>query len=172
MKTLIAYATKYGGTKACAERIAQRLDGQADLLELTPQSGAKTDLSPYGAVVVGCSVYMGRPRKEAMAFCERNMDSLLTKKVGLFLCCIQDLDKTVAQQFTLAFPKRLRDSAAVLGALGGVVNYKKLKGLDGFIMKLVAGDLRKKTGSDVVSTLSDERIDRFVSLLIQGAKAG
>lgn len=163
MKAIILYATKYGATREVAERIAAKLTGGAELMEI--QKNMRLDFTPYDTVVVGCSVYMGKPRKEAKAFCEEHFDALLTRNLGLFLCCIQDLDKTVAKQFGLAFPKRLREHATVLGILGGKVNYAKLQRFDGFIMNLIAGDLRKKTGQDVVSTISEERIDRFVELL-------
>ena len=165
MKTLLAYATKYGGTKSCAERIARQLPGGADLLELTPDIQA--DITGYDMVIVGCSVYMGKPRKEAMAFCETHQDILLTKKLGLFLCCLQDLDKTVKQQMALAFPTALQQHASALGVLGGVVDYAKLGRLDGIIMKMVAGKQQRKTGLSVVSTISQERIDRFVELLME-----
>ncbi|MCL1964663.1 MAG: flavodoxin domain-containing protein [Firmicutes bacterium] len=165
MRTLIAYATKYGGTKTCAERLRQTLPGGADLLAL-PAEG-HTDPTAYDTVIVGCSVYMGKPRKEAMAFCKEHKEILLTKNLGLFLCCMQDLDKTVKQQMALAFPQDLRKHAAALGALGGVVDYGKLSRVDGFIMKLVAGDLMKKAGQSMLSTLSQERIDAFVSMLFR-----
>lgn len=165
MKTLIAYATKYGGTKMCAERIAQKMPGQTELLELTRD--VSVDLSAYDTVIVGCSVYMGKPRKEAKAFCERYAGALLEKRLGIYLCCIQDLDKTVAQQLRIAFSQRLREHAVVLGALGGAVDYTKLNGVDAFIMRLIAGDLKKKTGNSMMSTISEERIDRFVALLTE-----
>ena len=165
MKTLIVYATKYGGTKTCAERVAMRLPGGADLFELTRASDV--DIAAYDTVIVGCPVYMGKPRKEAMAFCETYQDVLLTKNLGLFLCCLQDLDKTVKQQMALAFPKALQQHASSLGVLGGVMDYAKLSRMDGFIMKMVAGNLLKKTGQSVLSTISQERIDRFVELLIE-----
>ncbi len=164
MKTLLAYATKYGGTKECAAQIASRLPGTVTLLELSRDTQA--DLSTYDNVIVGSSVYIGKPRKEMVAFCKRYEKELLAKRLGLFLCCIQDLDKTVAEQMNLSFSKALREHAAVQGALGGVVNYTKLGRMDGFIMNMVAGDLRKKVNSDVISTLSAERIERFVRLLI------
>ncbi|MDL2318367.1 flavodoxin domain-containing protein [Eubacteriales bacterium OttesenSCG-928-A19] len=167
--TLIAYTSKYGGTKTCAEKIAKRLPGQTTLLDL--DTTAAVDLTPYDSVVIGCSVYMGKPRKAAKKFCEQYRDALLERNVGLFLCCIQDLDKTVAQQFELAFPKTMMAHATVLGTLGGVVDFTKLKLFDRFIMNIVAGDLRKKLGGDLVSTLSDERINRFSELLAAGKQA-
>ena len=165
MKTLIAYATKYGGTKHCAERLAKALPDGADLLALSKDTRA--DLAGYDAVIVGCSVYAGKPRKEAMAFCQAYWDVLLTKKLGLFLCCMQDLDKAFKQQMALAYPKPLQQHAAALGALCGVVDYTKLSFVDGLIMKAVAGKLRKKTGNDVMSTVTEERIDGFVKLFLE-----
>lgn len=163
MHTLIAYAGKYGATRECAEHIAGLLPGETKLHDLEQDPSAA--LEPYDTVVIGCSVYMGKPRKAAIQFCRKETPALLEKKVGLFLCCIQDLDKTVAQQFSLAFPKALMEHAVVHGQLGGIVDFDKMKPFDRFIMNIVAGDLRKKTGSNRISTLSDERIERFCQLL-------
>lgn len=167
MKTLIAYATKYGATKECAERISKKLSGDVTLHDL--DKSIDIDLAPYDCVVVGCSVYMGKPRKSAKKFCEKYASALLGKRLGLYMCCIQDIKKTVLQQFELAFPKALMENAAVMGRFGGVVDFTKLRALDKFIMNLIAGDLRKKTGDGVVSTLSDAEIDAFAKVLREGA---
>lgn len=166
MKTLIAYSSKHGATKDCAERIAKKLPGETALCDL--DANPQPDLAPYDTVVVGCSFYMGKPRKAAKKFCKESLSALLEKRTGLFLCCIQDLDKTVSEQLQLAFPAALREAAAVTGQLGGTVDFTKLKGMDRMIMNMVAGDLRKKTGGDIVSTVSEERIDRFCTLLVEG----
>lgn len=163
MNTLIAYAGKYGGTRSCAEKIKARLPGTVTLFDL--EDGTAPDLSGYDTVIIGCSVYMGKPRKAVVRFCRAQSGALMEKDVGLFLCCIQDIEKSLMQQYALAFPKALLAHAKVHGQLGGVVDFTKLTPVDRFIMNLVAGDLRKKTGGDVISTLSDERIDRFVELL-------
>ncbi|MDR0898185.1 MAG: flavodoxin domain-containing protein [Oscillospiraceae bacterium] len=162
MHNLIAYSSKYGATKACAEGIAALLPGQTDLCDLDKTT---PDLTPYDTVVVGSSVYMGRARKAARQFCKTQAGALLSKRLGLFLCCVQDLDKTVSEQMQLAFAKPLRDHALAIGALGGQVDYTKLTRFDGMIMNLVAGDLRRKTGKDVISTISQERIERFAELM-------
>lgn len=168
MKTLIAYATKYGATKECAQRIGKKLPGEVDLHELT--KGENVDLTPYDTVIIGSSVYIGKPRKEAKDFCKRHLDVLLQKRTGLFLCCIQDSDKAVAEQFSVAYPAPLREHASALGALGGIVNHQHLSKIDAFIMKLVAGDLLKKTGHGVISTLSEENIERFAQLMAEDAE--
>lgn len=165
MKTLIAYSSKYGGTLECARRIQQRLPDGATLLDL--DTADAVDLTSYDCVVVGSSIYMGKPRKAAKRFAKKQADSLLQKRLGLFLCCIQDVEKNVLQQFELAFPTPLLRHASAMEQLGGVVNFPKLGKVDGYIMNMIAGDLRKKTNSDVISTLSDERIDHFVKQLTE-----
>ena len=57
----------------------------------------------------------------------------------------------------------MREHACVIGALGGVVNFDKLRGFDKFLMGLISGDLRRKANTNVVSTLSDARIDQFAA---------
>lgn len=167
MKTLIAYATKYGATRECAERISEKLPGEVALHDL--EKSMDVDLTPYDSVVIGCSVYMGKPRKPVRKFCETNLRTLLGKRVGLYMCCIQDIKKSVLQQFELAYPKQLMQEAAVLGRFGGVVDFTKLKPFDRIIMNMIAGDLRKKTGNDVVSTLSEDEISAFAKVLAEGA---
>lgn len=161
MKTLIAYATKYGATKACAEQIAAKLSGDVHLLPLT-MDGA-VDLSPYEAVIVGTPIYISKPRKEVSAFVKRYQAELLTKKLGLFLCCIQDESPSLSQQFQVAFPKELRDHAAALAVLGGVVDRANLGFLDGLIMKMVSANM--KNNKQALDTISQERIDQLVSLM-------
>lgn len=165
MKTLIAYSSKYGGTLECARRIAQRLPDGATLHDL--DASAAVDLAPYDCVVVGCSVYMGKPRKAAIRFARQQKDALLQKRLGLYLCCIQDIEKNVLQQLELAYPAALRKHAAAMEQLGGVVDFTKLRKVDGVVMNMIAGDLRKKTNSDLISTVSDERIAGFVKQLLE-----
>ncbi len=164
MRTLIAYATKYGGTRTCAEKLSKMLPGDTDLLELSRATAA--DLSPYDAVIVGTSVYMGKPRKEAVSFCERNRNALLTKKLGLFLCCIQDQDKVVAQQLSMAFPQKLRMHAVAAGALGGVIEHSKLNRLDALLMKMIGGRKAKVVPVETVNTLSNDAFDRFLRVFL------
>lgn len=163
MHTLIAYTTKYGATREAATRIAARLPGETTLHDL--DTVPSVDLAPYDTVVIGCSVYMGKPRRAARLFGEKHMDTLLQKRVGLYLCCIQDVEKPLADQLKLAFPGRLLEEAVAVNQVGGIVDFTKLKTMDRFIMNLIMGDLRKKTGNDIVSTMSDERIQAFCNKL-------
>ncbi len=168
MRTLIAYATKHGGTKQCAERLARLLPG-AEPLEIT--KATRLDLAPYDAVILGTPIYMGRPRKAMRTFCKRHQSALLEKRLGLFLCCIQDQENLVGEQLAVAYPAPLRERAVAKGALGGVVAYDTLGRFEKYIMDQVAGDLYKQTGHGAINTISDLKIERFAAEFITGQSA-
>ncbi len=165
MNVLIAFATKYGGTRVCAEKLLAALPGSGEVFELTDSS----DVNPaaFDMVVLGTSIYLGRPRQAMRAYCKKHRDVLMTKKLGLFLCCMQDLEKPTEEQLSIAYPADLLAHASAKGPLGGVVDYEKLGRMERFIMNKVAGDLYKKTGRGPVSTITDEKIQRFAALLTE-----
>lgn len=168
MKTLIVFASKYGATAECAKRIAALLPGETVLHRL--DEGECPAPEEFDGVICGTSIYMGQPRKEMKRFLKTHAAALQKQPLGLFLCCIQDVNRSVAEQVDVSFPRALREHACVLGALGGVVEFDRLRGLDRFMMNLISGDLRKKTGASAVNTLSGERIAKFAQTYLQGAQ--
>lgn len=65
-KVLVAYASRMGGTAGIAEAIGQtfrRCGHEVDVVD----AANVTDMTPYGAVVVGSAIYFGRWRPEAVA---------------------------------------------------------------------------------------------------------
>lgn len=78
MRVLVAYATRSGGTRGIAERIAQRLrthGHEADVASVSDALGIPT----YEAYVIGSAVYLGQWQKDAVAFVQSNA-ALLTKR--------------------------------------------------------------------------------------------
>jgi len=83
MTVLVAYASKHGATQGLAERIAKTLvsEGQAtDVRELKDDG----DVNGYDACVIGSAVYMGRWRKEAVAFVRQYGAALTRRPVWFF----------------------------------------------------------------------------------------
>lgn len=74
MKTLIAYATKYGTTEKCANILAQKLSSEAELVNL--KKARTIDLNQYDSVIIGGSVMMGRIRKEVKEFWYRGRQTV------------------------------------------------------------------------------------------------
>jgi menaquinone-dependent protoporphyrinogen oxidase len=82
-KVLVTYATKYGATAEIAEKIGDVLKKAGLPTDVVPVEKVK-DLSPYSAVVLGSAVYIGRWRKEAFKFMEKNEEALAERDVWIF----------------------------------------------------------------------------------------
>ncbi|MBV8394856.1 MAG: flavodoxin domain-containing protein [Actinobacteria bacterium] len=85
MKTsvLVAYATKKGSTREVAESIATTLAAQGLVVETRPAADVG-DLSPYGGVVLGSSIYTGRLHADARYFLRRHRHELTHKRFAVF----------------------------------------------------------------------------------------
>lgn len=83
MKVLVAYASKYGATKGIAERIGEGLKRRG--LEVDVSDCKDLDkASGYDAYVVGSAAYIGKWRKDARQFVQRNTEELGAHPVWLF----------------------------------------------------------------------------------------
>lgn len=155
MKTLIAYATKYGTTKEYAEALARTIADDVTVVDLRQQSAP--DLAAYDVVVVGTAIYYGRPLKEVKVFCDNNLNQLRTKRLGLFICCLIP-DKAEAA-LRDAFPADLSASAAALGTFGGKIVMKRLS----FGERLITMAMAK--GGQDISSYSEEPLQAFAAAL-------
>lgn len=135
MKTLIAFATKYGATEKCAKLLADKLNDEVDIYNVKKQKNI--DLSNYDKVIIGSSVYMGKARKEISEFCLKNIDVLKDKKVGLFICCMQ-VDEDAIKQVDNVFPQDILDIASKKDFFGGEFNLNKMNFMERMIVKKVA----------------------------------
>ncbi|HWQ51682.1 MAG TPA: flavodoxin domain-containing protein [Terriglobales bacterium] len=151
MKTLIAYASKYGFTKTCAGLLAQKLPGKVDLCDL---DGAGPNLAEYDTVIIGGSIYAGQIRKPVKQFCAKNDELLQKKRLGLFICGLAE-GADAEKELEASFPKELLDAAVAKESFGGACDFEKMN----FMEKTV---LKKITGSNQSTPRIDEaHIARF-----------
>ena len=80
----------------------------------------------------------------------------MTKKLGLFLCCAYENEKSI-EQFENAFPKDIRNHASSKGILGYEYNFEKMNFLERAIIKKISGT--KKS----VSNINYKAINKFVN---------
>jgi len=157
MKTAIVYASKHGCTEKCAKKIQNALGDEVKLFNL--KSTKKIESVKFDGIIIGGSIHAGHIQKKIRNFCQKNIDVLKTKKVGLFLCCMEVGD--VAQkQFNNAFPKELIQHTSATGILGGEFNFENMNFFEKAIIKKVA-KINKS-----VSKISEEKIETFVSQLM------
>ena len=97
----------------------------------------KIDLNKFDVIIIGGSIHAGNIQSAIKKYCQNNIDILLHKKLGLFVCCMEK-DEKAHQQFQNAYPKVLIDHAAATSIFGGEFNFERMNFLEGFIIKKIA----------------------------------
>jgi menaquinone-dependent protoporphyrinogen oxidase len=135
MKTLIAYGTKYGCTEKCASMLARKIPGEVTVLNL--KENANHNIGEYDNVIIGGSIYAGKIQGIVKNFCEGNLKTLLSKKVGLFICCGFEGEKA-EKQLVESFPATLQAKAMAKGFFGSEMSLERMGFLDRMIVRKVA----------------------------------
>jgi len=149
-KTLIVYASKHGCTEKCATLLKSNLSGEVDLHSIKD----KVSTEIYDTVVIGGSIHAGRIQKSVKDFCVRHHDLLIARRLGLFICCMEEGEKA-QKQFDDAYPESLRQHAKATGLFGGAFDFDRMNFIEKKIIKKVAG----VTGS--ISKISETEIQAF-----------
>lgn len=165
MNTLIIYATKHGATKSCAEKLSEKLTGKTDLYDV--KNGSISELSQYDKVIIGGSIYAGSIPKELKEFCMKNKDILQQKKLGLYICCMNE--KEAEKQLNSVFPEELLSCAISKESFGGEFKFKEMNFFEKLICKMVTKMLAKEDPSvkldmkEDVCKISKDSIDRMAN---------
>jgi menaquinone-dependent protoporphyrinogen oxidase len=154
MKTLIVYASKHGCAETCAEKLQSGISGGADLIDLKRK--ADLNIESYDTVLIGGSIHAGRIQSAVKKFCKDRREILLRKKVGLFLCCMEE-GETAQSQFETAFPAVLKSHAAAKGLFGGEFNFERMNWIERAITKKIA-----KTNISI-SKINEGAVSRFIA---------
>lgn len=137
MKIAIAYTTKNGTTRECAEYLAHELDRfDTCLFDIEKD---KVDIDEFDAVAVGFPIRMARPVRAARDFLQKNAEALEKKPHGIFICCgFIDCFDEYAQKLK---PRSLAQSAFAVSCFGGSLDPKRAKGIDRLIVRAVRNDI-------------------------------
>lgn len=127
--------TSHGCAEKAAMMIRDLLPGEITLINL--DKFEVPPLEKFEAVVVGGSIRIGSIQKKIRKFCENNIDRLLTKKTGIYICCMFEGD-TATEQFQGAFPEALRKHSIATGLFGGELEFEKMNAFERMIIKQVA----------------------------------
>lgn len=152
MSTLIVYASKYGCTEKCVKLMSKKLNDKVDLINL--KNIKDIDLLKYDKVIIGGSIYIGRIQKEVTEFCSKNLDKLKEKRIGLFICGMQDED-IIKTELNQNFPSELLEIAEAKGHFGGEFIFDKMN----FMEKLIVKKVSKVTSNK--SNILEDNIHKF-----------
>jgi len=153
MKTLIAYSTTLGCTEQCASKLKDDLGEGVERIRISRRR--RFNLQQHDTIIVGGSIHEGMIQRSVHKFCESNLEVLLQKQVGLFVCCI-DPDANEQELIDRAFPAQLVEHALASGFFGGELNIKKMNLLQK-IMTRKAARLQKEPDIDFQSILQFAR---------------
>jgi len=156
MNTLIVYASKYGTTEKCAKLIKKELNDQVELINLKKLKDV--NLSKYDKVIIGGSIYIGKIQKEVTEFCSKYLDILKEKRIGLFVCGMQDAD-VINTELSQSFPIELLKIAEVKEYLGGEFLIDKM----GFMDKMIVKNVSKVTSNK--SNILEDKIHKFAQAM-------
>ena len=156
MKTLIIYGTKHGCAEKCSNLLKDKLQG--DIVTVNIKKESIPDISLFDNIIVGGSIYAGQIQKEIKNFCIKNLSILKSKRVGLFICGMNN--KEIPTLLKNYFPEELLSSSIAKEYFGGEFIFKNMNFLERFIIKKIA-----KSDKDS-STLSKETINKFAELIL------
>ncbi|MEH7505301.1 flavodoxin domain-containing protein [Neobacillus drentensis] len=157
MKSLIVYCSSHGTTEKAVRFLSESLEGEILAVDLK-RDKVKYDLASFDNVIIGGSIHVGNIQRKIKQFIKNNLDTLLEKEIGLFLCCMHD-GETAIEQFNNAFPQELRKNSAAMGLFGGEFLLSEMNFLEKQIVKKVSGATIDQ------SNLDNEAIKEFASKL-------
>ena len=160
MKTAIFYASKHGTTGSVAQEINNLLtDDQVVMFNLERQE--RTDLRPFGRIIIGSPMYAGTTLPVVRKFIEQNMLDLLQKEIGIFVCSM--FHDKADRQIVKGFPELLRNHARSIRNMGGEYRFEEMNCIERLVVKKISG----ATGS--VSEINARNIELFVRELTANA---
>ncbi|NSL51391.1 flavodoxin domain-containing protein [Calidifontibacillus erzurumensis] len=154
MKVLIVFVSSHGTTEKAAHILSDFVEGDVEIVDLNVNR--HPDLSQYDAIIIGASIHGGLISRKEKNFIAKNLHILLSKKIALFLCCMNEGEIAI-HQFNKAFPEVLRNHAIAGGLFGGELIFSKMNFLQRQIIKKVSG------ASEDISKLDVDVIKEFAN---------
>jgi menaquinone-dependent protoporphyrinogen oxidase len=126
---LVAYASKRGSTREVAEAVAASLRDRGWAVDVRPASEVD-DTTPYGAVVLGAAIYMGRLHKDARKLLKDHRGALVARTFAAFAMGPTTLSDEEVAGARRQLDKSLDQAGVVPDAtaiFGGVIDPTKFK---------------------------------------------
>lgn len=136
-RILVTYASRYGSTAEVAQAIGAALSESGAQVEVCPMRSVKS-LSGYAAVVLGVSIRMEKPLKEAVTFAGKHREALSALPTAVFSMGLYMRDDTPENRSkTRAILTPLLEhvpQAVAVEYFGGCLKHAQL----GFLLRIMA----------------------------------
>ena len=133
MKILIAYDSKTGTARECAELLGKQLNSH-NVTFFDLGKGAPT-LSEFDFAVIGGSIRFGKLGGAARSFLSEQKDEIGKMKHAFFICCAE-FDEA-EEHIKRNFDAELRKSAVICSSFGGELRPERHKGIEKLAVKLM-----------------------------------
>ncbi len=162
MATLIIYKSRHGTTKKVATKLSKLIkDNQVDAVELTHFDSI--DLLDYNTIIIGASIHKGKISYDMRSFMSSNVKLLLTKRIGLYMCCMEE-GKKAQEQFDNAYDISLRNASVSNGIFGGEFLIEQMNFIEKMIIK------KQFSLNNSVSKLKFDLIEQFANEINESNK--
>jgi menaquinone-dependent protoporphyrinogen oxidase len=153
VKTLIAYATRYGATAGTSEEVARILVEEGfDVKVVDLRDEKVNDISDYELVVVGSGMQMGKWTSEADGFLRKFHKELENKKLALFVSSMKSVSERegkiddVEKSRKVALEDKVTQYSLhpiALGHFSGVIDFNRMNFLFRSTMSFLKPQLLK-----------------------------
>lgn len=137
MKSLIVFCSTHGTTAKAAHMLRKQIEGDVIVLNLQ-RTNLHSDVEIFDSVIIGGSIHAGSIQGRIKKFMKDHHEVLVTKNLGLFLCCMKE-GQEAHEQFDHVFPASLRESAIAKGIFGGEFIVSKMNFLEKILVRSVSG---------------------------------
>ncbi len=155
MKTAIIFSSKHGTTAKVALMLAEKL-GRENITLINLIKEKCNNLNSYDAIILGTSIYAGRPIRKTKKFAKKNLKILKTKKIGLFICGMDPGEDKHIEKMKTAYSQELINHSIAKYYLGGEFIIEDMTFFERMIIKKIA-HVKKS-----ISLLHHENIQKFV----------
>jgi menaquinone-dependent protoporphyrinogen oxidase len=148
MKIAIIYTSKSGTTESVARQIAGKMTAHSVALFNLAEK-RRPDLNLYDGVILGSSIYAGKPRAGMNIFCRNNLEKLKELKLALFVCGMEKDEIRQSLELASAYPEELLRHSVARQFAGGEIFIEKKNRLEKFILKRFA---KITTSESIINT--------------------
>jgi menaquinone-dependent protoporphyrinogen oxidase len=145
--------SRHGTTAKVAAEMKEKLGiEKTTLVDL--EKDHVPSLDGFHTIIIGGSVHAGTVQQELMTFCIRNKPELLKKRLGIFMCFMNN--DLAEMEFEDSFPIDLRRHAIAIGLVGGEFLIEKMSAFERDAVKKVKGI------EDSVYRIDKNSIQKFI----------
>ena len=163
MKIIIAYSSKSGTVRECAEELAIKL--APNEVTLADLETAPPDVTAFDIAIIGGYVRMGKISKKMAKFVDDNQALLKETMHAFFICC--GLPESTEYYFEKAISRELLNSSISNICFGGDLRVHKQKGFDKLVAKMILREIKTNNIAEdmneemIIPAVLPENISRF-----------